>query len=267
MLQNKTCLIIEDHAQMRRFIAAVLKNQLDLPNPLQVSDAEAALRILKDPPDGVEIGLIICDWGLPGMSGDEFLLQVRSLEGYSDIPFILETGNNSKDLVITAIQAGVTDFLIKPYSAKDLVSKIKRVTYKASDCNTDRYLVDEKYPVQIRSASATCHGELVNVSDRGCCVSLNRCGISIPVENEDVTLDLHLGGDTIALSGKAKGLSNNPLAKSRKDVINLGFEFLQDGNELPKAYQSLLNRCKTVAQQAKKKPPDRERKRFLDIED
>lgn len=69
--------------------------------------------------------LVICDWEMPGMNGLEFLQSFRELE--PDTPFLMVTGNTSKELVMSAIKAGVTDFLGKPFTAKDLLEKAKKL--------------------------------------------------------------------------------------------------------------------------------------------
>lgn len=70
--------------------------------------------------------LIISDWEVPGLNGLDFLKEVRKLE--PDVPFLMVTGNSGRDLVIKAVQSGVTDFLAKPFTANGLLGKVKKHT-------------------------------------------------------------------------------------------------------------------------------------------
>lgn len=70
--------------------------------------------------------LIISDWEVPGLNGLDFLKEVRSVE--PDVPFLMVTGNSAKDLVIRAVQAGVTDFLAKPFTANSLLNKVIKLS-------------------------------------------------------------------------------------------------------------------------------------------
>lgn len=70
--------------------------------------------------------LIISDWEVPGLNGLDFLKEVRKVE--PEIPFLMVTGNTSRDLVIKAVQAGVNDFLGKPFTANGLLEKVVKLT-------------------------------------------------------------------------------------------------------------------------------------------
>jgi len=72
------------------------------------------------------IDLILCDWEMPEMSGLELLSWCREQDNLKTIPFIMVTSRGDKDNVVQAIQAGVSDFIGKPFSNEQLVTKVKK---------------------------------------------------------------------------------------------------------------------------------------------
>ncbi|WPC05286.1 response regulator [Pseudomonas benzenivorans] len=79
----------------------------------------------------VAIDLILCDWEMPEMSGLELLGWCREEEALKAIPFIMVTSRGDKDNVVQAIQTGVSDFIGKPFSNEQLVTKVKKALSRA----------------------------------------------------------------------------------------------------------------------------------------
>ena len=77
------------------------------------------------------IDLILCDWEMPEMSGLELLSWCREQDNLKTIPFIMVTSRGDKDNVVQAIQAGVSDFIGKPFSNEQLVTKVKKALSRA----------------------------------------------------------------------------------------------------------------------------------------
>ena len=78
------------------------------------------------------LDLIISDYNMPEMDGLEFLRAVRGHQAVRKLPFILLTGRGDKELVVKAAQAGVNNYLIKPFNASILREKIEQVIGKLS---------------------------------------------------------------------------------------------------------------------------------------
>lgn len=116
-------LLIDDEELTQELIGHMLRElyvgELDIH-----SDCSKALNRLKKSPG--YFNLIISDWEVPGMNGLEFLREVRQLE--TEVPFLMVTGNNAKELVVAAVKAGVTDFLAKPFTANGLLGKVQKLT-------------------------------------------------------------------------------------------------------------------------------------------
>jgi len=115
-------LVVDDFATMRRIIKNALKH-LGFTNIIEADDGNAALRELKRE----EVGLILADWNMPNMDGLDLLKAVRGDEGLKDIPFIMVTAEGQKDNVLEAVKAGVSNYVIKPFTPQTLEEKIKKV--------------------------------------------------------------------------------------------------------------------------------------------
>lgn len=77
------------------------------------------------------VDLILCDWEMPELSGLELLSWCREQDNLKTVPFIMVTSRGDKDNVIQAIQAGVSDFIGKPFSNEQLVTKVKKALSRA----------------------------------------------------------------------------------------------------------------------------------------
>lgn len=120
---NMNVLIVDDYTTMLRIIKNLLK-QLGFNNVDEATDGSMALEKVKVKP----YGLVISDWNMEPMTGYEFLKQVRSSEGaYKTVPFIMVTAESKTDNVIAAKQAGVNNYIVKPFNAETLKTKITAV--------------------------------------------------------------------------------------------------------------------------------------------
>ena len=77
------------------------------------------------------VDLILCDWEMPEMSGLELLTWCRAEEAHKITPFIMVTSRGDKENVVQAIQAGVSDYIGKPFSTDQLITKVKKAMHRA----------------------------------------------------------------------------------------------------------------------------------------
>jgi len=115
-------LVVDDFQTMRRIIINLLR-QLGFTNVVEAADGRLALEKVKDD----SIDLIVSDWNMPNMTGLEFLKAVRASEEYKEIPFIMVTAEGKKENVIAAVQAGVSNYIVKPFNAATLKEKLVKV--------------------------------------------------------------------------------------------------------------------------------------------
>ena len=112
-------LVVDDYNTMVRIIKKLLK-QIGYENVDEASNGEEALAKIKVK----SYGLIISDWNMEPMTGFELLKQVRADANTSKTPFILVTAESKPENVLAAQQAGVSNYLVKPFSAPVLKEKI-----------------------------------------------------------------------------------------------------------------------------------------------
>jgi two-component system chemotaxis response regulator CheY len=112
-------LVVDDYNTMVRIIKKLLK-QIGYENVDEASNGEEALAKIKEK----SYGLIISDWNMEPMTGFELLKHVRADATTAKTPFILVTAESKPENVLAAQQAGVSNYLVKPFSAPVLKEKI-----------------------------------------------------------------------------------------------------------------------------------------------
>jgi two-component system chemotaxis response regulator CheY len=115
-------LVVDDYNTMIRIICNLLK-QLGYQNIDNASDGATALAKLR----AGRFGLVISDWNMEPMSGYDLLKEVRADANLSKIPFIMITAESKTENVIAAKRAGVNNYIVKPFNAQTLQSKIAAV--------------------------------------------------------------------------------------------------------------------------------------------
>jgi two-component system chemotaxis response regulator CheY len=115
-------LVVDDYNTMIRIIRNLLK-QLGFEDVDDASDGSAALTKLR----AKKYGLVISDWNMEPMTGYELLKEVRSDPGLSRTPFIMVTAESKTENVIAAKKAGVNNYIVKPFNAQTLKTKIEAV--------------------------------------------------------------------------------------------------------------------------------------------
>jgi two-component system, chemotaxis family, chemotaxis protein CheY len=115
-------LVVDDYSTMRRIIKNLLK-QLGFDNVEEASDGGDAFAKLQVKP----AGLVISDWNMEPTTGMELLKMVRGHATLKDTPFIMVTAESKPENVIAAKQAGVSNYIVKPFNAETLKTKMTSV--------------------------------------------------------------------------------------------------------------------------------------------
>ncbi len=115
-------LCVDDFATMRRIMKNILK-QLGFTSIIEADDGTTALEELEKN----EIDLIISDWNMPKMTGLELLKHIRANEKYKNTPFLMVTAEAQKQNVIEAVQAGVSNYVVKPFTAAAISEKLEKI--------------------------------------------------------------------------------------------------------------------------------------------
>jgi two-component system chemotaxis response regulator CheY len=115
-------LVVDDYTTMIRIIRNLLR-QLGFADIDDANDGSAALTKMRDR----QYGLVISDWNMEPMTGYELLRHVRADPQLSSTPFIMVTAESKTENVVAAKQAGVNNYIVKPFNADTLKNKIEAV--------------------------------------------------------------------------------------------------------------------------------------------
>lgn len=115
-------LVVDDYSTMRRIMRNLL-NRIGFVNIEEAEDGASALKRLREKP----FDLVISDWNIIPMSGLDLLRQLRADERLCAMPFIMVTAANETKDVIAAKEAGVNNYIVKPFTVETLRKKIDTV--------------------------------------------------------------------------------------------------------------------------------------------
>lgn len=115
-------LVVDDFSTMRRIIKNLLKD-LGFTNIQEADDGTTALPMLKQN----NFDFVITDWNMPGMQGIDLLKEIRSNEKLKSIPVLMVTAEAKKEQIVTAAQAGVNGYVVKPFTAATLKEKLEKI--------------------------------------------------------------------------------------------------------------------------------------------
>ena len=116
-------MIVDDYATMLRILKNLLL-QLEFTNVLEAKDGDEALNKLRTVGP---VGLIISDWNMQPMTGLDLLKAVRADSKLRATPFIMVTAESKTENVVAAKQAGVSNYIVKPFNAETLKAKMASV--------------------------------------------------------------------------------------------------------------------------------------------
>lgn len=119
---NMRVLVVDDFSTMRRIVKNILR-QLGMNNVVEADDGTTAWEVLnKD-----KIDFVVSDWNMPHMTGIELLRKVRASEEFADMPFLMVTAEAQQENIIEAVQAKVSNYIVKPFTAEVMKQKIDKI--------------------------------------------------------------------------------------------------------------------------------------------
>ncbi|MDR4461953.1 MAG: chemotaxis response regulator CheY [Nitrospirales bacterium] len=115
-------LVVDDMSTMRRIVKNVLR-QIGFSDIMEAENGQDALTKLK----AGGFGLVVSDWNMPVMQGIELLRAVRADAELKTLPFLMVTAEAQKENLIEAVQAGVSNYVVKPFTAEVLQGKLEKI--------------------------------------------------------------------------------------------------------------------------------------------
>ncbi len=115
-------LAVDDSPTMRRIVVNTLK-RIGYDDVIEAANGKDALAKLYSE----KVDVVITDWNMPEMNGLEFVKAVKSDENFKDLPILMITTRGVKDDILEAMRAGVSSYIVKPFSPQTLKSKIETI--------------------------------------------------------------------------------------------------------------------------------------------
>lgn len=119
-------LVVDDMSTMRRIVKNVLK-QIGFSDMIEAENGQDALNKLK----AGDIGLVVSAWNMPVMQGIELLRAVRADAELKYLPFLMVAAEAQKENIVEAVQSGVSNYVVKPFTAEALQEKLEKIFSKA----------------------------------------------------------------------------------------------------------------------------------------
>jgi len=127
---NMKILVVDDMSTMRKIIKNML-TQVGFTNITEADDGATAWPLIEGAiKEGKPYEFILSDWNMPQMSGLDLLKKVRETSGLEKLPFLMITAEAEQGNVVIAVKAGVSNFIVKPFSAQVLKEKIDKIFNK-----------------------------------------------------------------------------------------------------------------------------------------
>ncbi len=164
-------LIVDDIKTVRLLTRQAINSRLGAKKIFEAADGKEALEVMARE----KIDIIISDWEMPVMSGEEFLYEIRNSKEHPEwnkVPFLMMSSHGEKDFIITAIQNGVSNYVVKPFTAIELQEKIRQVWSNATRRENERYYHFPEHNLALKVGGKIFHGKLVNLSRLGALVRI-----------------------------------------------------------------------------------------------
>ncbi len=156
-MKNERILIVDDEVAIREMIGIAL--DLAGYDCIEAEDAlQAHHKIVDERPN-----LILLDWMLPGMTGIELCRRIKRDESLNEIPIIMLTARGEEDNKIQGLDAGADDYITKPFSTRELVSRIKAVLRRSSALSGEKAIDAEGLKLDPVSHRVTADGKPVEM--------------------------------------------------------------------------------------------------------
>jgi two-component system chemotaxis response regulator CheY len=125
--QNMKILVVDDFSTMRRIIKNILR-EIGYNTVEEADDGTTALEKLR----ASRFDFVVTDWNMPNMPGIELLKAIRSDAALKDTPVLMVTAEAAKENIVTAVQAGVNNYIVKPFTAAALKERIDLILQKVN---------------------------------------------------------------------------------------------------------------------------------------
>ena len=232
-------LVVDDVASMRKFLKYGLEKSFP---EIFVDEAangkEAQAKLEKE-----EYDLVLCDWEMPYVNGEELLSWVRNHPALGRTPFIMVTSRSDKPSVLKAMQGGVDSYMIKPFTADGLAQKVMLLVDKADRRASER--VEAHGAINLHFRDQVARGNIVDLSMGGLFGVVSRKN-PLPSIFEEVRVDIILEDPQKKADGIEGFIIRIQAAEAfiNAENVKIAVKFLEQSSESTEKIQQLLESLK-----------------------
>ena len=225
MLEDTVTLVVDTSKTVRRIVASILQDDLGCKQAIQCENALDAMDCIQR--GDVKVDWIFSCWELQGMSGHEFLEKVRKNPSTATIPFVMMTSHDDRESILKALNAGVTDYLIKPFTHERFLQDVQRIFALRFRRKHPRYKAKNANPIEIIFKDGYAyHGNLMDISINDVLVRTPLYDKGLTQIYDNAELKISIPGGNVLFKG-ALFRMERIMSKDRTDMIYSAFEVVK----------------------------------------
>ncbi|MDJ0861367.1 MAG: response regulator [Gammaproteobacteria bacterium] len=239
MLENDTALVVDLSAEVREYVASILRHQFHCRRILSAGSRNDLLEILGS---GTErLDWIFFDWELPGMQPTEFLQEVQRHPGSRGAAVIMMTRHREKSALHEILQAGASDYLIKPFTLSILLFKVRRISLSEDRRTGERLRVHASQEIDLRFSKGTkLAATLLSISPTGCLARAPAFSNRLAQIYDEAQITLQTEEGAINLQGELVRMEGDRSSQSSQTHILTAFRFRPLSTEATKRLSSFM---------------------------
>ncbi len=239
MLENDTALIVDLSAEVREYVASILRHQFRCGRILLAGSRDEVLEILGS---GTErIDWIFFDWELPGIQPMELLQEVQRHPGSRGAAVIMMTRHREKSALHAVLQAGASDYLIKPFTLSILLFKVRRISLSEDRRTGERLRVHASQDIDLRFGKGTkLAATLLSISPTGCLARAPAFSNRVAQIYDEAQITLQTEEGPINLQGELVRMEGDRASQPSQTHILTAFRFTPLSPEANKRLASFM---------------------------
>ena len=162
-MRNVSFLVVDDCPMVLKIMHKALRHKLGAEKIFDACNGIDAMQVMATE----QIDIIISDWEMPKMTGEDLLLTIRKIPKYQNIPFIMMTTHGERSFVLKAIQNGANHYLNKPFSSEKLVDAIRKSWHSSDRREYTRHAYLPLHKLSLNKPQLTLTAEALNISQTG----------------------------------------------------------------------------------------------------
>lgn len=228
-MQYVKFLVVDDSPTVLSVVCSALINRLGAEKIYTAKNGQEALKLL----EAKDIDIIISDWEMPLVNGIELLQHVRKSHRVKDIPFIMMTARGGRDCVVTAVQNGVSHYVVKPFSADKLEDAVNKSWNGAKKRNSVRVSGLPPHTVCLYTPQGKLTPRVKNISQTGVLLQLTYdAQLALFKEYQlDISLEELRHDSSYAISklvGKVVRIEADDASDNDSGLCNIALYFIHD---------------------------------------